>query len=139
MPDTLWPHGLYPARLLFPWDFPSKSTGVVCHFFPQGIFQEIQVWSLTDPGIKPASPTLAGGFFTAETQGIPHLDANVKQTACLFWKFPRPEFLSCNSIHCIARCHLAVSASTSGNKGLTNGWKKKQHTSKYSIHSYCCQ
>ena len=28
--DSLWPHGLQPARLLCPWDFPSKNTGVSC-------------------------------------------------------------------------------------------------------------
>ena len=30
--DSLWPHGLQPTRLLRPWDFPGKSTGVGCHF-----------------------------------------------------------------------------------------------------------
>ena len=25
------PHGLQPTRLLRPWDFPGKSTGVGCH------------------------------------------------------------------------------------------------------------
>ena len=25
------PHGLQPTRLLLPWDFPGKSTGVGCH------------------------------------------------------------------------------------------------------------
>ena len=25
------PHGLQPSRLLCPWDFPGKSTGVGCH------------------------------------------------------------------------------------------------------------
>ena len=29
--DSLWPHGLQPTRLLRPWDFPGKSTGVGCH------------------------------------------------------------------------------------------------------------
>ena len=28
MSDSLRPHGLYPRRLLHPWDFPGKSTGV---------------------------------------------------------------------------------------------------------------
>ena len=28
--DSLWPHGLQPTRLLRPWDFPGKSTGVGC-------------------------------------------------------------------------------------------------------------
>ena len=29
--DFLRPHGLLPSRLLCPWDFPGKSTGVGCH------------------------------------------------------------------------------------------------------------
>ena len=29
--DSLRPHGLHPTRLLGPWDFPGKSTGVGCH------------------------------------------------------------------------------------------------------------
>ena len=28
---SLRPHGLQPTRLLHPWDFPGKSTGVGCH------------------------------------------------------------------------------------------------------------
>ena len=31
MSYSLWPHGLQPTRLLHPWDFPGKSTGVGCH------------------------------------------------------------------------------------------------------------
>ena len=31
-------HGLWPIRLLHPWDFPGKSAGVDCHFLLQGIF-----------------------------------------------------------------------------------------------------
>ena len=31
--DSLRPHGLQPTRLLHPWDFPGKSTGVGCHCF----------------------------------------------------------------------------------------------------------
>ena len=30
--DSLRPHGLYPTRLLCPWDFPGNSTGVDCHY-----------------------------------------------------------------------------------------------------------
>ena len=37
--DSLRPHGLQPARLLCPWNFPGNNTGVACHFTPQGIFQ----------------------------------------------------------------------------------------------------
>ena len=32
---TLQPHGLWPTRLLHPWDSPGKSTGVGCHFLLQ--------------------------------------------------------------------------------------------------------
>ena len=31
MADSSRPHGLQPTRLLRPWDFPGKSTGVGCH------------------------------------------------------------------------------------------------------------
>ena len=36
--DPQRPHGLQPARLLHPWDFPGKSTGGACHWLLQGIF-----------------------------------------------------------------------------------------------------
>ena len=32
MSDSLQPHGLQPTRLLRPWDFPGKSTGVATAF-----------------------------------------------------------------------------------------------------------
>ena len=32
--DSPQPHGLLPTRLLHPWNFPGKSTGVGCHCFP---------------------------------------------------------------------------------------------------------
>ena len=36
-PTLLRPHGLLPARLLCPWDFPGKNIGVGRHFLLQGI------------------------------------------------------------------------------------------------------
>jgi len=44
---TLAPRWENPARLLCPWDFPGKNTGVGCHFLLLGIF-------LTQ-GLKPRS------------------------------------------------------------------------------------
>ena len=35
---SLWPHGLYLARLLHPWDSSCKNTELGCHFLLQGIF-----------------------------------------------------------------------------------------------------
>ena len=50
-------------RLLCPWDFPGKNTGVGCHFLLQG--------DLPDSGIKPVSPALTGRFSTPEPPGKP--------------------------------------------------------------------
>ena len=33
--DSVWPHGLQPTRLLYPWDSPGKNTGVGCYFLLQ--------------------------------------------------------------------------------------------------------
>ena len=38
MSNSLQPHGLQPTRLLCPWDFPGKNTGMGCHFPLQGMF-----------------------------------------------------------------------------------------------------
>ena len=35
--DSLWPHELYPARFLCPWNSPGKNTGVGCYALLQGI------------------------------------------------------------------------------------------------------
>ena len=48
-----------PTRLLCPWDFPSKCTGV------DSIFSG----DLSAPGIELVSPALAGRFFTTEPHG----------------------------------------------------------------------
>ena len=36
--NSLWPHGLKPARLLCPWNSPGKNPGVGRHSLLQGIF-----------------------------------------------------------------------------------------------------
>ena len=59
--DSLQTHGLYPTRLLCPWESPGKTTGVGCH---------ARFLGLPDPRIKPESlmsPALASGFFTTST------------------------------------------------------------------------
>ena len=38
MSNSLRSQGLQPTRLLHPWDFPGKNTGMGCHFLLQGIF-----------------------------------------------------------------------------------------------------
>ena len=56
---SLRSHGLQPARLLCPWDFPRKNTGVGCHF-------------LLDPEIKPPSPVLQADSLLLSRHGNPH-------------------------------------------------------------------
>ena len=54
---SLWPHALWPARLLCPWNFPGKNTGQRLRFPTPG--------NLPGPGIEPKSlmsPAFAGGF-----------------------------------------------------------------------------
>ena len=79
--DSLQAHALQPARLLCPWDYPSKSTGVGCHFLLQG--------NPPDPEIKPESPALAGRSFTTETPGTPRIEdcSSVNQTGPA-WRDP---------------------------------------------------
>ena len=43
MSDSLWTHGLQPTRLLHPWDFPGKSTGVGCHRLLQYVYIHMYV------------------------------------------------------------------------------------------------
>ena len=61
--NSLWPHGLQPTRLLCPWDFPGKNTGISCHFLLQGIF-------LTQ-GLKPHLLHWQTGSLPLSYQGSP--------------------------------------------------------------------
>ena len=58
--SCLTPVTLGPARLLCPWDFPGRNTGVRCHFLLQAIF-------LTR--IKPVSPALQVDSLPQSHQG----------------------------------------------------------------------
>ena len=66
MSNSLLSHGLQPARLLCPWDFPGKKTGVGCHFLLQGFFltqgsnlgllhcrQTLSIWASREVGLWP--------------------------------------------------------------------------------------
>ena len=52
MSDSSWPHRLQPTRLLPPWDFPGKSTGVGCHcllwwpYIQLNIYNPLSLWQL---------------------------------------------------------------------------------------------
>ena len=68
--DSLRPHGLYPSRLLHPWNFPGKSTGVDCHFLLQGIF-----WT---QGLNPGLSHCRQMLYHLSHQGSPKVKVKVK-------------------------------------------------------------
>ena len=48
----LRPRGLQPTRLLHPWDFPGKSTGVGCHrLLPLKQQEETNEWYIFSPSV----------------------------------------------------------------------------------------
>ena len=62
--DPLWPSGLWPTRLLCPWDFPGKTTG---SFFPSP-------WDLPSPGIEPTSLCLQQ--WPSDSSPLHHLESS---------------------------------------------------------------
>ena len=59
--DSLRPLGLQPTRLLHPWDFPGKNTGVGCHFLLQEIFPT--------QGLNPGLPHCGQTLYHLSHQG----------------------------------------------------------------------
>ena len=70
--DSLRPNGLYPARLLCPWDSPGKNTGVGCHALLQGIF----LTQGSNPGLLHCRQIL---YTIGEAQGQHGSNLNVYQ------------------------------------------------------------
>ena len=61
MSNSLRPYGLWPTRLLCPWDSLGKNTGEGCHALLQGIFPT------QGSNLCLMSPVLAGVFYTTNT------------------------------------------------------------------------
>ena len=100
MSNSLRPYGLQPTRLLCPWNFPDKNTGVGCHFLLHGIFPT-QGSNL--------SPALTGGFFTTEPPRKPNLTIMRAQWAKSYvWTQEIPTFP-----------HLSLSATQ---RVIQNAW-----------------
>ena len=67
---TLWPHGLYPARLLCPWNSPGRSTKVGNHSLLQGIFP---TWG-SNPGLLQCRQIhLTGKYINLDVEKILNL------------------------------------------------------------------
>ena len=113
MSNYLGPHGLEPTRLLCPWNFPDRSTGVACPSLLQG--------GLADQGIKPGiklkspSPALAGEFFTTAPPRKPEVECGEKnKSPHSEWKPPmtlsRPALGLTLFISKLRRLHWGISA-----------------------------
>ena len=78
MSDSLWPHGLQPARLLCPWGFSRQEywNGLPCP--PPG--------DLPNPGAKLRSPTLQADYLLNELAGKPQ-NTGVGSLSLLQWIF----------------------------------------------------
>ena len=61
--NSLWPHGLYPIRLLSPWKSLGKNTGVCSHSLLQGI--------LLTPGSNPSLLHCRQILYHLNNQGSP--------------------------------------------------------------------
>ena len=57
MSDSLRPHELGPTRLLRPWDFPGKDTGVGCQFSIEVIPIQIHINNDKDSFYSASSAT----------------------------------------------------------------------------------
>ena len=79
--DSLQPYGLQPARLLCPWSFPGKNTGVGCDALLQRIFPT-QRWS---PHLLRFLHGQAGSF-PLGSLGSPDLTCRRKPEPLLSWR-----------------------------------------------------
>ena len=59
------PHGLWPARILCPWDSPGKNTRMGCHALCQGIFPTY--------GLNPGLPQRKQILYCLSNQGSPRI------------------------------------------------------------------
>ena len=71
MSDSSQPHGLQPIRLLHPWNFPGKSTGVGCHCLLWKLLSRVQLLVTPWTAAYQAPPSM--GFSRQEYwSGVSH-------------------------------------------------------------------
>ena len=110
--NSLWPHGLYPARLLCPQDFIGKNTGVGCHFLLQGIFPtqgsnlsflRLLHWPADSLPLhrlgSPSFPTLSNILSWGERRGVPKQLSEVTNEIS-FFSCQYELMIGCVSSHC---------------------------------------
>ena len=72
-------HGLQPSRLLRPWDFPGKSTGVGCHcllrrYTIRSAFSTLWFWAKTHSPIYSITFSLQRTSYEINLNCLPCLD-----------------------------------------------------------------
>ena len=113
--DSQRPHGLQPTRLLRPWDFPRKSTGVGCHcllydFWEKVLFQG-QLTKRQETQLKSVSLSQGSGK-NVRIRGISNLGSwlasliSVLKCYRCFWK---PDFLYWRTSHFVKGSGRSIS------------------------------
>ena len=112
--NSLWHHGLQPARLLCPWGFSRQENwrGLPCPH-PGDLF---------NPGIKPMSPTLQAESLLSEPPGKP------KNTGRVVYPFSRGSSQPRNQTR----------VSSTAGRFFTNGATRETPTGTYCSIIYCC-
>ena len=81
--DSLWPHRLYPTRLLWQWNSPGKNTRVSSHSLFQGIFpthglnlsllhcrQTLTVWATREALLSPILPWIIIAKYVSRAKSL---------------------------------------------------------------------
>ena len=106
MSDSYQPHGLQPTRLLRPWDFPGKSTGVGCHCL-------LQMTSKSWVNSKASASREASA---SRASGSCRVNSSI----------PRRKLRPYHRIHCSLLCNN-INATFLSNQKLCSSWEKKMH------------
>ena len=121
MSNSLRPHGLQPTRLLHPWDFPGKGTGVDCRFLLQGIFTTQGL-----PGLSQCRQML----LPSEPLGKP--PELTRWLSIESWKFLGDDVS--NTLVCSGHKTTKLAAVAA----VTCDWTTSQAKKRYSTKMYCC-
>ena len=113
----LWPQ---PARLLHPWDFSGKNTGVGCYFLLQGIFltqglnpgllhcrQTLPFESLVSTISKMNQPYICIYFLTCGLSSHSSHHSALRKVPCT----TQCVLISCYFIHSIDRVYMSIPSS----------------------------
>ena len=84
--DSSRPHGLQPTRLLRPWDFPGKSSGVGCHCLPRHygiVLTQRQIYRSMEQNRKPRNkPTHLPSIYLWQRKEEYNGEKTVSLTSC---------------------------------------------------------